>query len=347
MQQVKEKQRLSSVFRSDPVLCISPFNFPLNLALHKIGPALAAGCSFILKPAPQAPLSALAFAELCIEAGLPAGVANILLCDIPEAERIVKDRRLKLLSFTGSPKVGWYLKEICGMKKVALELGGNAAALISDSADLDLAISKLIPGSFLYSGQICISTQRIYVHKGLYSAFLDKFLPAVDAVSSGDPLDPQVINGPVIDNSHLNRIDEWVQEAVAEGARILTGGKVLSSEHNLYAPTVITNTQTGMKVLDDEVFGPVVVVEKVDNFEKGVDAVNQSIFGLQAGVFTNNLEEVKYAMDHVEVAGLMINNIPGFRVDGMPYGGVKASGFGREGIKYTMEDMTEGRLIVF
>ncbi len=329
------------------IACITPFNFPLNLVLHKVAPALAVGCRVVVKPAPQAPLSTLALAGLIDEAGYPAGVFNALVCDIPVAEQMVKDERVAMLSFTGSEKVGWHLKNISGRKKVILELGGNAAVIVDATADVDAAARVVAKGAFLYAGQVCISTQRIYVVDTVYDAFASRLLKEIEAARVGDPADPEVIVGPIIDKGHLKRITEWVDEAVAGGAKVLAGGSVRDEKHNLYAPTLLTNTTQEMKVIREEVFGPVAVIEKVASFEEGIARTNASDFGLQAGVFTNDFTHVKLAHEKIEVGGVMINNVPGFRVDSMPYGGIKGSGFGREGVRYAMEEMTEPRLLVY
>jgi len=327
--------------------CISPFNFPLNLALHKIGPALAVGNSIVLKPSPYTPLSTLAFAALVQKVGYPAGALNVVICENDVASNILSEDRVKLFSFTGSPQVGWELKNKAAKKKVILELGGNAAVIVDHSADIDFACEQIVPGAFLYSGQVCISTQRVYVDSGVYDEFLEKLLSGTEEVQSGNPANKEVINGPLIDEVHLDRIHGWVQEAVAQGARVLTGGHILDEEHNIYAPTILTDTSPDMKVVSEEIFGPVLIVERTDYFDDAVELVNDSKFGLQAGIFTNQITQMKYAFSKLEVGALLINNIPGFRIDNMPYGGVKDSGLGREGVKYTIEEMTEPRLMIF
>ncbi len=329
------------------IACITPFNFPLNLVMHKVAPALATGCTVVIKPAPQAPMSCLAFAELFKKVGYPAGVINVLCCDIPVAEKLVKDNRVAKLSFTGSDKVGWYLKSIAGKKKVTLELGGNAAVLVDEDAKVEEIVDLIAKGTYLYAGQICISTQRIFVHQSIYDDFEQKFINAIKNLQVGDPDKQEVLVGPVIDSGHLERIEEWVEDARSAGARVLLGGKIKSKENNLFEPTLLTNTESDMKVCSEEVFGPVAVVEKVENFDAGIKAVNDSKYGLQAGVFTNRLDHFKKAFEELEVGGMMINNIPGFRIDHMPYGGVKDSGLGREGITYAMDEMTEMRLLVY
>ncbi|MFB1022493.1 MAG: aldehyde dehydrogenase family protein [Vicingaceae bacterium] len=341
------KMALTHRFPIGVIACITPFNFPLNLVMHKVAPALATGCTTVIKPAPQAPMSCLAFAELFEEVGYPVGVINVLVCDIPVAEKLVKDERVAKLSFTGSDKVGWYLKSICGKKKVTLELGGNAAVIIDEDTDVK-AISDLIAkGAYLYAGQICISTQRIFVHEKVYDRFQSALIESIGNLKVGDAQDESVLVGPVIDKGHMKRIDSWVQEAKAEGATILTGGSITSDKHNLYAPTLITNSTSKMKVAAEEVFGPVAVLEKADSFEDAIRMSNDSKYGLQVGVFTNSLKNFKYAFSELEVGGVIMNNIPGFRIDHMPYGGVKDSGLGREGLKYAMDEMTEGKLIVY
>ncbi|NBG67126.1 aldehyde dehydrogenase family protein [Acidiluteibacter ferrifornacis] len=329
------------------IACITPFNFPLNLVMHKVAPALATGCTTIIKPAPQAPMSCLAFAALMEEVGYPAGAINVLVCDIPVAEKLVKDERVAKLSFTGSDKVGWYLKSICGKKKVTLELGGNASVIVDEDVNVESITDLVAKGAYLYAGQICISTQRIFVHAKVFDRFQSAFIASIQKLKVGDAQDNEVLVGPVIDKGHLNRINDWVQEAKQKGAQVILGGAVLSEQHNLYEPTLITNSNSSMKVAAEEVFGPVAVLEKANSFEEAIKMTNDSKYGLQVGVFTNSLKNFKYATEELEVGGVIMNNIPGFRIDHMPYGGVKDSGLGREGIKYAMEEMTEGRLIVY
>jgi acyl-CoA reductase-like NAD-dependent aldehyde dehydrogenase len=326
---------------------ITPFNFPLNLVLHKVAPALAVGCPIIVKPAPQAPATALALAGLMAEAGYPAGFFQALVCENAVAERLVKDERIAMLSFTGSDTVGWHLKNIAGKKKVALELGGNAAVVVDESVDVARAAALTCTGSFTYAGQTCISVQRIYVVEAVRQAFEAELLKNIMQVKSGNPQEEGVLNGPIIDQVHLERIDAWVKEAVAAGARVLAGGNIMDAQHHIFAPTLLTGTHPGMKVWSEEVFGPVKVLESVASFEEGLERVNESRFGLQAGVFTNRVDRMKLAHERLEVGGIVIGGMPGFRMDNMPYGGIKDSGLGREGVRYAMEDMTEGRLLVF
>jgi len=341
------KTAFTKRFPIGPIACITPFNFPLNLVMHKVAPALATGCTVVIKPAPQAPMSCLAFADLFLEAGYPAGVINVLVCDIPVAEKLVRDDRMAKLSFTGSDKVGWYLKSICGKKKVTLELGGNASVIVDDNVDVEQITDLVAKGAYLYAGQICISTQRIFVHEKVYDRFEEALLKSIANLKVGNPQDPEVLVGPVIDAGHLDRIASWIKESEKAGAKILYGGKVISRENNLMEPTLLTNTDETMKVSCEEVFGPVAVIEKVSSFEEAIRLNNDSKFGLQVGVFTNNLAHFKLSFEELEVGGVMINNIPGFRIDHMPYGGVKDSGLGREGLRYAMEEMTEGRLLVY
>ncbi len=330
-----------------PIACITPFNFPLNLVLHKVAPAIAVGSPVVIKPAPQSPLSTYALAALMEEVGFPSGAMNVLVCDIPIAEKLVTDARMTMLSFTGSEMVGWHLKNIAGRKKVTLELGGNASVIVDESADLKDAAKKVAVGSFIYAGQICISTQRIFVVEKVFEEFRNLFISEVGKLKTGDPSDDSVLVGPIIDAGHLDRIDSWVKEAVDAGAELLCGGDIISREYNTYAPTVLSQTNNSMKVACAEAFGPVAILEKVKDFEDGIRKTNDSNFGLQAGLFTNDFSNVKLSHELLEVGGIMVNNIPGFRIDSMPYGGIKGSGLGREGIKYAMEDMTEMRLMVY
>jgi acyl-CoA reductase-like NAD-dependent aldehyde dehydrogenase len=329
------------------ISAITPFNFPLNLVLHKVAPALALGCPVLLKPAAQSPLVALAFTALVQEAGYPAGVLSTFACANEQAEILVRDDRMAMLSFTGSDKVGWHLKAISGKKRVALELGGNAAVIVDEGADLDVAAKQCAVGAFLYAGQICISTQRIFVVESVAADFQKKLVKAIKTLKTGDPSQAGIQVGPLIDSGHLERIATWVKEAKAAGAKVLTGGKILDKAHNLYAPTLLTDVPRDQKVCAEEAFGPIAVIESVATFDAAIKRTNQSRYGLQAGVFTNNFAHVKQAHDDLEVGGIIINNIPGFRVDSMPYGGIKDSGLGREGLRYTMEEMTEPRLLVY
>ncbi|MFT4647579.1 MAG: acyl-CoA reductase-like NAD-dependent aldehyde dehydrogenase [Glaciecola sp.] len=329
------------------VACITPFNFPLNLVLHKVGPALATGCPVLLKPAPQAPLVALAFTALMDDAGYPKGAISTFACANDVAETMVRDNRIGMLSFTGSDMVGWFLKGICGKKKVALELGGNAAVLVDEDADVAFAAKQCAIGSFLYAGQICISTQRIYVHTKVFEPFKKALIKETKKLETGDPSKEGVSVGPLIDAGHLQRIATWVTEAKAAGSKVLVGGRIKDEAHNIYAPTVLTDVAVDQKVTCAEAFGPIVVLEEVVDFDQAIQRTNDSDYGLQAGVFTTRIDHMKKAHEELEVGGVIINNIPGFRVDSMPYGGIKNSGLGREGIRYAMEEMTEPRLLVY
>lgn len=341
------RKAFTQLFPIGVVACITPFNFPLNLLMHKVAPALAVGCSLVVKPPPQAPLSAFALAEMMQEVGFPLGVINVLNCQIEVAEQLVRDERPKMLSFTGSDKVGWHLKSICGKKKCVLELGGNAAALVDLDVSVKESAEKLAKAAFLYAGQICISTQRIFVHKAIFESFKKAFIQEAEKLKVGDPNDAKTWVGTLIDEKAFKRTKEWIAEAKSQGAELLTGGKVLDEESRLIAPTVFTNTNREMKIYSEEAFAPIVVLEKVDSFEKGLKAVNDSRYGLQAGVFTNNLAHFKLAVDQLQVGGIIFNDSPGFRIDHMPYGGVKDSGLGKEGLKYSMQEMTEERLVVY
>lgn len=329
-------------FPIGPVLGISPFNFPLNLVGHKIAPAIASGNPIVLKPAPQTPITALLLGEVIAQAGLPAGAASILPCTNDLAEKMVTDDRFKLLSFTGSAKVGWYLKGKAGKKKVLLELGGNAGVIIHQDADLELAARRCTAGGFSYAGQSCISVQRIYVQEGVVKLFLDRFLTSVKGLKIGDPMEDSTNLGPMIDQAAAERTERWVAEAVKQGAKALTGGK---RNGRFFEPTVLTDVTPSMKVCSEEVFAPLVTVISYRHFEDAVSALNDSSYGLQAGIFTNDLKKVFYAYEELEVGGLMVNEVPTYRIDPMPYGGVKDSGLGREGVRYAIQEMTELKLL--
>ncbi|UVT16228.1 MAG: aldehyde dehydrogenase family protein [Nitrospira sp.] len=330
-------------FPIGPVLGITPFNFPLNLVAHKVAPALASGNSILIKPAPQTPLTALLLGEVAMEAGLPAGGLNVVPCDNVLAERMVVDPRFKLLSFTGSASVGWMLKAKCGKKKITLELGGNAGVVIEPDADIELAAQRCAAGGFGYAGQTCISVQRIFVHHSIADLFTTKLLMHVARLKTGDPNDETTSIGPLIDHAAAQRVESWIGEAVTEGARVLLGGKRMGS---LMEATVLSNVKLDMKVSCNEVFGPVVTVTPYRQLSEAVALLNQSDFGLQAGIFTQDINKVFYAFRHVEVGAVLANEIPTFRADHMPYGGVKDSGLGREGVRAAIEDMTEPRLLI-
>jgi glyceraldehyde-3-phosphate dehydrogenase (NADP+) len=341
------KNASTKKFPIGPILAISPFNFPLNLVMHKIAPALAVGCTVILKPSPYTPLTALALATLAKKVGMPPGVLNVVICRNEEAELMLTDDRLKMLSFTGSDKVGWALKSKAGKKKVILELGGNASVIVDRSSNIDEAAKAIALGAYLNSGQICISTQRIFVDSGVFDEFVEKFKAHTSDLKIGNPSQEGVIVSSLIDRAHLDRLVSWITEAKEGGAEVLMGGDVVDLDRNVLAPTLITNTKEEMKIVSEEAFGPIAVIEKVQYFDEVIRTINRSRYGLQAGLFTNQISQMKYAHEHLEVGALIVNGIPGFRIDSMPYGGVKDSGLGREGIRYAMEEMLEPRLIVY
>jgi acyl-CoA reductase-like NAD-dependent aldehyde dehydrogenase len=323
---------------------ISPFNFPLNLVAHKIAPALAAGCPVVLKPAAQTPLSALLLAELEDEAGLPPGWLNVVVGPSAEiGEVLVTDERVKLISFTGSVPVGWGIRERAPKKRVTLELGNSTPVIVAADADLDQAAEKLAANAFSFAGQSCISVQRIYVARETYDTFLDRFLPRVEALKLGDPADEATDVGPVIDDGARERILEWIDEARARGATILTGGDV---EGALIRPTVIADAAPDLKVSCDEVFGPVCTVNAYDELPEAIRLANGTPFGLQAGIFTNRLDTALRAAEELDFGGVTVNEAPTFRADQMPYGGVKDSGNTREGPAYAIRELTEERLVV-
>ena len=326
-----------------PCSFITPFNFPLNLVVHKVGPALAAGCAWVLKPAPRTPVSALMLAEILAETDLPRGAFSVLPCANEDADAFTTDERLKLLSFTGSDKVGWALKARAGKKRVVLELGGNAACIVDADADLEHAAERIVKGAFAQSGQTCISVQRIVIHEGVYDALVAKLVDTIGALKAGDPLDDDTFLGPMISEEDAERIESWVREAVNAGARVIVGGE---RSGRVYDATLVEDVPVDQKLASEEAFAPVVTLSKFRDFDAALDAVNDSRFGLQAGVFTNTLEHAFRAFDELEVGGVIINDVPSFRVDSMPYGGVKDSGLGREGVRFAMEDMTEIRLMV-
>jgi acyl-CoA reductase-like NAD-dependent aldehyde dehydrogenase len=326
-----------------PCSFISPFNFPLNLAAHKVAPALAVGCPFLLKPASYTPIGALIIGEVLAETDLPEGAFSILPCHREGAELFTTDDRLKLLSFTGSPEVGWDLKAKAGKKKVVLELGGNAACIVDEDADLTDVVKRMIIGAFYQSGQSCISVQRILVHEKLYDAFKSQFVAAVKALPAGDPRDEKTFIGPMISAKEARRLASWIESAVARGAKLLCGGKL---DGVMLEGTVLEDVPRDEPVCAKEAFGPVAVLSKFSDFDAALAEVNDSSFGLQAGVFTRDIYKAHRAWDELEVGGVVIGDVPSWRVDHMPYGGVKDSGLGREGIRWAIEDMTEIRLMI-
>ncbi len=330
-------------FPLGPVLGITPFNFPFNLMAHKVGPALAAGNPIIIKPASKTPITALMLAEIYAQAGLPPGGLQVLPSPVALAEQAVADDRLKALSFTGSAAVGWYLKNRAGRKKVILELGGNAALIVDAGADLKKAAPRAAIGAFAHAGQVCISVQRLLVHQEVYEAFKEIFLDTVAReIKAGDPAREETVVGPFIDAGAAARVRQWVQEALNGGARLTAGGL---GEGNLMPPTVLEEVTRDMKVWNQEIFGPVVTLTPCLYFTHALKMANDSSYGLQAGVFTQNLAHAWQAFETLEVGGVIINDAPVFRLDHMPYGGVKDSGQGREGVRYAMEELTEIRLL--
>ncbi|MFH2003918.1 MAG: aldehyde dehydrogenase family protein, partial [Bacteroidota bacterium] len=330
-------------FPIGPILAITPFNFPLNLVAHKVAPCIATGNTMVLKPAPQAPLLALILGEIILESGAPAGMINILPTTNELAERMVKDDRFKMLTFTGSAQVGWYLKTIAGKKKVVLELGGNAAVIVDKTADGVQAAKRIALGAYGQAGQSCIKVQRIYIHKEIAETFTENFVTATKATKYGNPLEDDTIVGPLIDKTAADRIESWINEAISNGAKLLAGGK---RNGLLIEPTILTSTRNDMKVVCEEIFGPVVTLHTFTNIEDAVSEVNNSKYGLQAGIFSNDFKNIFYSYENLEVGGVVVNDFPTYRIDHMPYGGIKDSGLGREGIKYAIEEMTEKKLLV-
>ena len=330
-------------FPIGPIAGITPFNFPLNLVAHKVAPAIAAGCPIILKPAPQTPLTAFLLAEAVEQAGLPDGAFNVLPLSNEDAGLLVTDDRIKLISFTGSAPVGWDIKRRAGKKKVVLELGGNAGVIVHGDTDLAWAAERCVTGGFSYAGQTCISVQRILVERPAFTKFRDLLIAGVSKLKAGDPMDDTTDLGPLIRESDAIRATQWVQEAVQDGATLLCGGKRRGS---VMEPTVLTGTRPDMKVNCQEIFGPVVTLEGYDDFAQALRLINESPYGLQAGVFTRDAARIFQAFEELEVGGVIAGDVPSFRIDHMPYGGVKDSGLGREGLRYAIEDMTEPRLLV-
>ncbi|RMH44939.1 MAG: aldehyde dehydrogenase family protein [Deltaproteobacteria bacterium] len=326
-----------------PCSFITPFNFPLNLAAHKVAPAIAAGCPFVLKPASLTPLGALTIGEILAETDLPRGAFSILPCRRDGADRFTTDDRLKLLSFTGSPEVGWDLKARAGKKRVVLELGGNAAVVVCEDADLDDAVARIIIGAFYQSGQSCIGVQRILAHESIYGELRDRLVAATRELVMGDPLDEATFIGPMISDKEAARLHGWIHAAVGAGARLLCGG---GRDGRMVEPTLLENVPRDQPAYCREAFGPMALLAPFSDFDAALAEVNDSAFGLQAGVFTRDLYRAQRAWDELEVGGVIIGDVPSWRVDNMPYGGVKDSGLGREGLRWAIEDMTEIRLLV-
>jgi acyl-CoA reductase-like NAD-dependent aldehyde dehydrogenase len=331
-------------FPIGPIAGISPFNFPLNLALHKVAPAIASGNPIVLKPPSRDPLTMLKLAAIFEEVGVPAGGLSVLPMNRTVGDALVADPRFRLLSFTGSPDVGWDMKRRAGMKPVVLELGGNAGVIVDADADLDFAINRVKFGAFAYAGQVCISIQRVFILDAVYERFRDALVEQSTTLVSGDPLDPATELGPMIDDRAAQRAEQWIHDAVADGARVLCGGV---ANGRFFPPTIVENAAPTSFICSREAFAPLVTLHRVSSFGEAIHRVNASEYGLQAGVFTNNLEHAMTAFEEIEAGGVIVNDVPTYRIDHMPYGGVKSSGLGREGIRYAIEDMTEPRLMVF
>ncbi|MED5238668.1 MAG: aldehyde dehydrogenase family protein [Pseudomonadota bacterium] len=326
-----------------PCSFISPFNFPLNLAAHKVAPAIAAGCPFVLKPASRTPIGAIIIGEVLAETNLPKGAFSVLPCHRDGADLFTTDDRFKLLSFTGSPDVGWDLKARAGKKPVILELGGNAAVVVDEDADLNDAVERIVFGAFYQSGQSCIGVQRIMIHDKVYDELKGKLVEKTASLKMGDPKDEDTFIGPVISEGEATRLENWINEAVDAGATLLTGGKRNGA---MLEATLLEDAPAGTNIVEEEAFGPVAVVSRFNDFDDALNAINESKFGLQAGIFTRDLYKAQKAWDELEVGGVVIGDVPSWRVDNMPYGGVKDSGLGREGIRWAINDMTEERLLV-
>jgi glyceraldehyde-3-phosphate dehydrogenase (NADP+) len=330
-------------FPIGPIAGISPFNFPLNLAAHKVAPAIATGNPIVLKPPSKDPLTMLTVAEIIEEAGAPAGSVSVLPMTRELGDRMVSDERFKLLTFTGSPSVGWRMKERAGKKKVVLELGGNAGVIVDKTADLDWAVRRCLVGAFAYSGQVCISVQRMFIHEDVWDPFMAKFVEGARGLKIGDPLDSQTDVGPMVDQHAASRTQGWVDEALAAGGKALLGGK---ADGTFFPPTILTDVPVTAAVCSNEAFAPLVVAFPFRDIDEAIRRVNDSSFGLQTGVFTNDLGAAWQSFNELEVGGVIVNDVPTYRIDHMPYGGVKDSGLGREGLRWAMEDMTEVRIMV-
>jgi acyl-CoA reductase-like NAD-dependent aldehyde dehydrogenase len=330
-------------FPVGPVAAITPFNFPLNLVAHKVAPAIACGCPVIVKPAPQTPFCALLLGKIIVDSGWPPDAISVLPLTNEDAGLLVADDRIKLLSFTGSAAVGWQLKKDAGKKRVVLELGGNASVIVHHDADVALAAERCAAGAFTYAGQSCISVQRILIHEDLFDGFMTRFVEGAKQLQTGDPLDEHTDVGPMIRAADVERVQRWVQEAISTGAKLVLGGKANGA---VMEPTILSGTTALMKVNCEEIFAPVATVEPYADFDDALGRVNESRYGLQAGVFTRDANLIFRAFEKLEVGGVVVGDVPTFRIDPMPYGGVKDSGLGREGIRYAIEEMTERKLLV-
>ena len=327
------------------VAAIAPFNFPLNLVAHKVAPAIAAGNTIVLKPASATPIVSIMLAEVLLKAGLPAEALNIVIgSGSTVGNYLVENPKCRKISFTGSQSVGEEIMKKAGIKKVTMELGNNSATIIDETSNIEKAVPRCVVSAFACSGQVCISLQRLYVHRNIADKFIEEFVKKVKALKVGNPLDKDTDVGPMIDESEAKRAEEWIKEAVSQGAKLLVGGK---REKGVLYPTVLTDVQDDMKVVCQEIFAPVVTIEIFDDFKKAVAKANNTPYGLQAGVFTNDIYNAYYAIDNIDVGGVMINDTSMYRVDHMPYGGNKLSGIGREGVKYAIEEMTNIKMVVF
>ena len=341
--QTDKREGVIQYFPIGLIAAIAPFNFPLNLAVHKLAPAIASGCPIILKPASRTPLSCLELAKIIDRTELPKGAVSILPMNRKTGNLLVTDDRFKLLSFTGSPEIGWQMKNQSGKKKVVLELGGNAATIVTASANLNDTISKSLMGAFAYSGQICIHAQRFIVHSSLYKLFIDELKNATLNLKVGNPLDPNTDISSMIDEANAVRVDNWIHDAIKQGAKLVCGGK---RDGSYVEPTILINCNDQMAVYSEEIFGPVICINSYNTIEDAIQQANNTKFGLQCGVFTNDMNELEQCFKQIEVGGVIHNHVPTIRYDQMPYGGVKDSGMGREGVKYAMLDMLEPKVLV-
>ncbi|MFW6129416.1 MAG: aldehyde dehydrogenase family protein [Candidatus Aminicenantaceae bacterium] len=340
--QTQDRWGLVRRFPVGVIGAITPFNFPLNLVAHKIAPAMASGNTVILRPSSQVSITAILLGEIINETSYPAGGINVVPCGYKVAENLISSDKVKMLTFTGSPSIGWELKKKAYKKKITLELGGNAAVVIEPDANLEYALQRTLLGSFAYSGQICISIQRVFLHEDIYDDFMDKFIEKTKNLRMGNPLDEHTDIGPMINMQAAQKTEEWINEALENEARLLCGGK---REGTMFEPTVLINVKPELRISWLEAFSPVAVVYRYKDFTEALKNVNNSIYGLQAGIFTNDLNKAFQAYEMLDVGGVIINDIPTFRIDHMPYGGIKESGFGREGLKYAIEEMTELKLM--
>ncbi|MGQ9617919.1 MAG: aldehyde dehydrogenase family protein [Candidatus Aminicenantia bacterium] len=324
------------------ILAITPFNFPLNLVAHKVAPAIAVGNPVILRPSTQTPSPSILLGEIIVESGYPEEAISVLPCSHDSIEHLFTDERIKKVTFTGSAEVGWGIKKKAWNKKVTLELGGNAGVIVEKDADLNFAVERVTIGAFSYAGQICISVQRVWIHEDVWEELIERFIERTKKLKVGNPLEEDTDIGPLIDDESAKRVKEWLEEAKSGGAIFLIGGEI---KGRLMEPTIITNTKPNMKIFCGEAFAPLVIVEKYRELEEAINGVNNSIYGLQAGIFTNDIKKIYRAFETIDVGGVIVNDVPTFRIDHMPYGGVKESGFGREGIRWAMEEMTEVKLL--